>query len=417
MASPSSAEATGQLWDETLMRLHHLSKATVQRNAELETRLAEVETELTVWKHAHGAALEAAEREKKSQQHQYAVLNKQVAGIELNNQDLLILGVFDGNDCVFSDTHIIQGYQGGCQAAQLLTKGIAQHLSNEGITSAGRLSFWVTVFLSKRTLMRSLTAGGKCTEDQLEAFLQGFSQASPRFLIADVGPSREAVGGKIKEYLQTYGNFAQTIKIFFGGGQDNTYLSTFTSRDNEKLLGKLVVLRRETDFSPEMRSLRLPSIHVPDLFMTDRVAWSSGRPTPPAFEGLPSITTNGGLMSPKSTASSSTATGSGSGSKVIDPSKPLHKQSPPPCNEHYLMSCQKGAACKYSHDYILSEEQLATLARNAKKAPCNFLKNGIPCPHGDQCCWGHYCPHGPSCFHLSKGKCWFKGDAMHSLPE
>jgi hypothetical protein len=41
------------------------------------------------------------------------------------------------------------------------------------------------------------------------------------------------------------------------------------------------------------------------------------------------------------------------------------------------MSCTKGGACKYSHDYILTPDQLATLAANAKKAPCNFLKNGM----------------------------------------
>lgn len=33
--------------------------------------------------------------------------------------------------------------------------------------------------------------------------------------------------------------------------------------------------------------------------------------------------------------------------------------------------------CKYSHDYVLTPDQLATLASNAKKAPCNFLKNGV----------------------------------------
>lgn len=35
--------------------------------------------------------------------------------------------------------------------------------------------------------------------------------------------------------------------------------------------------------------------------------------------------------------------------------------------------------CKYSHDWALTAEQLDVLARNAKKAPCNYLKNGA-CP-------------------------------------
>jgi hypothetical protein len=78
------------------------------------------------------------------------------------------------------------------------------------------------------------------------------------------------------------------------------------------------------------------------------------------------------------------------------------------------MSCSKGAGtCKYSHDYVLTPEQLISLANNAKKAPCNWLKNGVHCPYGEKCCWGHVCPNGPKCFHLSKGKCWFKGEGMH----
>ena len=69
-------------------------------------------------------------------------------------------------------------------------------------------------------------------------------------------------------------------------------------------------------------------------------------------------------------------------------------ENPPPCNEFYLMTCSKGVCfvcrfcgfywtiykqagvCKYSHDYILTPEQLVSLANNAKKAPCNWLKNG-----------------------------------------
>jgi hypothetical protein len=35
------------------------------------------------------------------------------------------------------------------------------------------------------------------------------------------------------------------------------------------------------------------------------------------------------------------------------------------------------AACKYSHDYILTPDQLAMLAVSAKKAPCHFLKKGM----------------------------------------
>jgi hypothetical protein len=38
--------------------------------------------------------------------------------------------------------------------------------------------------------------------------------------------------------------------------------------------------------------------------------------------------------------------------------------------------------CKYSHDYLLTPDELGMLAASAKKAPCSFLKKGAyvhPC--------------------------------------
>jgi hypothetical protein len=32
---------------------------------------------------------------------------------------------------------------------------------------------------------------------------------------------------------------------------------------------------------------------------------------------------------------------------------------------------------------------------------------GLQCPYGNKCCWGHVCPNGPKCFHLSKGLSFF----------
>lgn len=40
---------------------------------------------------------------------------------------------------------------------------------------------------------------------------------------------------------------------------------------------------------------------------------------------------------------------------------------------------------------------------------------GLGCPYGENCCWGHVCPNGAKCFHLSKGKCWFKGGESRRL--
>ena len=49
---------------------------------ELETRLTELEVELSVWKQAHSSALEASERETKAHNVQIASLNRHISAIE-----------------------------------------------------------------------------------------------------------------------------------------------------------------------------------------------------------------------------------------------------------------------------------------------------------------------------------------------
>jgi len=106
-------------------------------------------------------------------------------------------------------------------------------------------------------------------------------------------------------------------------------------------------------------------------------------------------------------------------------------ENPPPCNEYYLMySCSKEVnnqfimlvdhtqktvnqnRCKYSHEYPLTDEQLAQLSKSAKQSPCWYLNTDKECPNAN-CCWGHVCPFGIACYHLSRDKCRFKGSGMH----
>ncbi|OBZ76776.1 hypothetical protein A0H81_03973 [Grifola frondosa] len=411
MAAPSVGEVNQQLWDEALTRLLDLSTVTIKRNAELEARVAELEVERSVWKQAHASALEATERDKKAHNAQVSTLNRQISTLGfLKNQNPLILCIIDGDANVFSRTLLEQGHQGGRQAAQELTKGIAEYLSQEDVQVFGRLSFWVTIYFNKRGLLNMLLDEGICSAEQFEAFLAGLGQASPRFLLIDVG--REGTDAKIKEYLQTYTRFPQTLRVFFGGS-DDSYTSTLATLEKEELLGKLVLMQGSSEPTEDIRQLPVPFMQVDGLFMSERPAYVPRRPGPLIGLNNANVVTNGGLISPQSETQSTVPTAARGVPRPIDPTKPLHKQTPPPCNEHYLMTCSKGVGCKYSHDWLLTPEQLDTLAKNAKKAPCNYLKNGLNCPYGDKCCWGHVCPSGIRCFHLSKGKCWFKGDGMH----
>ncbi|KAH6915291.1 hypothetical protein BKA70DRAFT_1420229 [Coprinopsis sp. MPI-PUGE-AT-0042] len=404
MASQTTGDIPQQLWDDTLTRLIHLSSSTVKRNTDLENRVAELEVELLVWKQAHASVLETSE----AQGAQITALNRQISDLDYfkTNQNPLILCVINGNELLFDRELLVQGFQGGRVAAQEVTKTIAEHLTKEEVHVYGRISFWITIYFSKADILEALLSNNVCSEAQFNSFLSGFSQASSRFSVVDVGGGKDAVDLKVKEYLQTFIRLPQTIRVYFGGYEPISYITLFNTLEHEQFLGKLALLNPPYNQQNGESHVTHPlqRVRIDNIFMTERLQRPPKRLSPLATtsHGI----SNGGLISPQSPERST--------GRVIDPNLPLHKQNPPPCNEHYLMTCSKGAGiCKYSHDYILTQEQLAQLAINAKKAPCNWLKNGVPCPYGDKCCWGHSCPNGPKCFHLSKGKCWFKGEAMH----
>ncbi|KAJ7507656.1 hypothetical protein B0H11DRAFT_132952 [Mycena galericulata] len=401
MATQPLGEASQQHWDDTIARLLNLSNSTLKQNAFLEGRVAELEMELGLWRSAHAVSIEASERELKAHQRLVSTLNRQISTRDLfDNQNPLILCVINGDDKLFNGSLLVRGQQGGIAAAQGLTQTIATYLSSEGLLIFGRISFWMTVYFNRGDLLDKLIGSNICSVQQFDAFVAGFSQCSPRFSLVDVG-YLDGTDTKIREYIQTYARFPQTLKLFIGGN-DPQYTSTFDALENEKLLGKVVMMYAGDGVNA--MSIALPSLRVDGIFMDQQLQQIVQKPPPLNVNSAVSV---GGLISPQSPASHTSG-------RTIDISLPLHKQNPPPCNEHYLMTCSKGPSlCKYSHEYILTPEQLASLSSNAKKAPCNWLKNGLQCPYGDQCCWGHICPNGSKCFHLSKGKCWFKGDAMH----
>ncbi|KAJ3741314.1 hypothetical protein DFH05DRAFT_328396 [Lentinula detonsa] len=410
MANPSVSTVNQQMWDEALKSVLSLSKATIKHNMELEARVSELEMELSVWKRAHSVALEASERDN------LHVASLQQAStpddFERQSGDPLVLCVINGQQTFFNRTLLTQGFMGGQSAAQYLTRAISEYLTSEDIQITGRLSFlsfWVSIYFNKSELVNMLVGQSICSREQLEGFLAGFSETSPRFTVVDVGIGEDAADRKIREYIRTYTRLPETLRTFMGGCHESNalYSGAFDCLQSENLLEKLVILRGlSEDWSDHTFPIHV--LNVDKLLVQQAPHPSMQQLAPlgvPFLEPAPGPS-NGGLVSPQSPVRN--------GLRYPDPRYPLHKQNPPPCNEHYLMACSKGAgACKYSHDYILSPEQLAVLAANAKKAPCNWLKSGLQCPYAELCCWGHVCPGGSHCFHLRKGKCWFKGEGMH----
>jgi hypothetical protein len=136
-------------------------------------------------------ALEASEREVKAHNVQIAALNRQISNLDCfktvrfyitsrdhttkqqptQNQNPLILCIVNGDELVFNREFLNQGYQGGRTAAQQLTQAIAEHLSKEETQVYGRLSFWITIYLTKSELAEDLSANNICTQEQFQAFL------------------------------------------------------------------------------------------------------------------------------------------------------------------------------------------------------------------------------------------------------
>jgi hypothetical protein len=81
-SATSMGDANKQVWDDTLTRLLDLSTVTVKKNAELESRVTELEIELSAWKLAHANILETAEREKRAHNVQLSTFNRQISTLE-----------------------------------------------------------------------------------------------------------------------------------------------------------------------------------------------------------------------------------------------------------------------------------------------------------------------------------------------
>lgn len=169
-----------------------------------------------------------------------------------------------------------------------------------------------------------------------------------------------------------------------------------------------MLLEGYDDITSELRKLSLPSLKLEGLFMAQTLSYLPKKLTPLAMPGSKSVTTNGGLMSPRSPSSTSS-----SAKKLVNPALvtlfeifkarqltlaalsrftssrrhlamniilcPVSRASVSLLTRSslsYTNNMAMQTTCKYSHDYELTPEQRAVLANNAKKGPCNFLKSG-----------------------------------------
>ncbi|KAH9002352.1 hypothetical protein EDB86DRAFT_2800923, partial [Lactarius hatsudake] len=339
-----------------------LARTTSDENTQLNDKLRDLEVEVAVWKQQAIASKNAQDYEIKPVFRRSVAFENGVEGKDKN----IALCVIDGTRSVFSPNYLFQGGEGGRKAGQEIVQGIIEHLANDGSLQVANIKVSIVIYVMRSRLRNELIAGDTCTAEQFEGFFVGLNETR-HLNVVDVGTKSDA-DRKIEDYLQLFAGLTQTVRVFFGGsynlvvpsitdltfirdcsgGNSSHYLSVMATLEACNASSKLVILRSQTG-SPYGASARIPFIMLPGL-------------------------------------------------------------SHPPATEHYLMTtCSKEGRCRYSHEYNLTDDQLATLAKNAKQSPCWFLNNDRECPFGPSCCWGHVCPFGIKCHYSLKDKCRFKG--------
>lgn len=154
--------------------------------------------------------------------------------------------LLDGDGTIFSADLIIRGQEGGLEAARLLTEGVRHNLASD--LGHEKFQLWVYLFYNKRGLLETFARVGlSAARPKFDEFIIGFNQAAERFLMVDVGGSKEAADAKIKGHLPHFSfqrhrcltprTFAavylednirlpQTHKIIFGGNSLPLFFSS-----------------------------------------------------------------------------------------------------------------------------------------------------------------------------------------------
>jgi len=387
-------------WGELLSRVQELARTTSDENAQLNDKLRELQVEVAVWKQQAISSKSAQDYDGK------ASFRKSVAfenGVDNN----IAVCVIDGTRSIFAPNYLVQGEEGGRKAGQDIVQGITDHLASDGSLQVASIKISIVIYVMRPRLRNELIAGNTCTAEQFDGFFIGLNET--RYLNIVEVRNKSDTDRKIEEYLQLFAGLTKTVRVFFGGGSSSHCLSVMATLETCSASSKLVILRSQTS-SSFGASARIPSVILSGLFMN----FPAGQLATPKSAASPFPFPMSEVEEPEARAPSPKYFGGQRRQTTIDPTLPLYKQNPPPCNEHYLMSaCSKEGRCRYSHEYDLTEDQLATLAKNAKQSPCWFLNNDRDCPFGSNCCWGHVCPFGIKCAFSLKDKCRFKGSGMH----
>ncbi|KAF9643842.1 hypothetical protein BDM02DRAFT_3122850 [Thelephora ganbajun] len=433
-----------KIWNDLLRRQSDLFRVTVEQNEELKAENEELQRQVHVWANAHRVE-SALKKEAEKRTEELERKNR-----ALTEDNPLVLCLVDGDGNIFAPELVSTGHTGGAQAALLLNRGVMEHLKTLTGTPTKNPQIWLTIYCNLNGLRDTLINHHHCTIEQYDAFVEGFNKAAPLFSIVDVGSSKEAADTKLKESLRVFTRFPQIVKVYFGGLHDNGYTTTLSHLQTEGLLDKLIFLRGYNEIAYQLRDYEIPECTIPGVFMTQRmpVKQNLRRFTPafpqmqssPSFfqpQPIPFLQSQSSPLFPQAQSNPSFSPAMSIASSFqpisaptspeyvpqimspsspapyLDPTLPLHKQKPPPCNFYYLATCKDGPGCRFAHHYMLTAGQLADFRKSAKKYPCPTRLRGQYCEFGDGCCMGHTCPRGLKCSFLKQGKCKYTRPEMH----
>ncbi|KAF7309419.1 hypothetical protein MIND_00312700 [Mycena indigotica] len=348
----------------------------VQNETTYKQALESLQTELSAFKRAYtevNAELKTAKMALVEVQQANVHLRDEVSHRDDKGNRVVML--IDGDGAIFSTQLISQGQKGGHVAARRLSDETMQTLTEN--FGARMYQLWVYVFFNKQGLLNTLRrCGFAALTNKLDEFVIGFNQATERFIMVDVGSTKEAADAKLKGYLEDEIRLSETFKVIFGGCHDNGYVANLHSQITAGYKEKLILLKGYADIAFGIASLDLPIITIPELFLKQK------------FSDGPS--------------------------REIDPKLPVIKQKPPPCIAFYLKKgCSAGASCNFCHDYVLTDDQRDEFRKAVKKTVCPVANKGKVCQFGEDCCYGHQCPTATNCFFLKRGNCRFKQENMH----
>lgn len=191
---------------------------------------------------------------------------------------------------IFSPELIAQGQDGGHTAAKILAESVRQDFSSKYKLEDFKLGLYA--FYNKRGLVEALgRAGYWAAKQKFDEFAFGFNQAAERFVMVDVGSGKEAADAKIKVHLEDNIRLPQTSKILFGGEllmrrsrqcsyelrpgcHDNGYATTLRSLITAGFQDKLVLLQGYAESAVGIDELGLPSMTIPQLFISDKLGIS-----------------------------------------------------------------------------------------------------------------------------------------------